>query len=106
MDMLDLKFPPETKFDIVIDKAAMDALLTNMQDPWDPEEEIRRDVDRYLTGVSGLLDPQSHFVQISFAQPHFQKEFFQNDKYGWKFSFKQFGHDFSLGYFFYVLQKM
>ena len=35
MDMLDLKFLPST-FDVAIDKATMDVLQTDNEDPWDP----------------------------------------------------------------------
>ncbi|KAF4042951.1 Methyltransferase domain [Phytophthora infestans] len=92
-DMTKLReiFTPES-FDVVIDKAAMDALMCDEGDVWSPSEGT--------------------FVQISFAQPHFRKRFLLGEGeqapistvYGWDYSYDNI--EIGLGYFFYVLQKI
>lgn len=60
MDMTKLEFPAGS-FDVVIDKCAMDALLVDEGDPWNPKEEIKETVDKMMTGISQFrfwcLDP-------------------------------------------------
>jgi hypothetical protein len=40
MDMMNMEFDPEM-FDVVIDKATMDVIMTDNTDPWDPSPEVR-----------------------------------------------------------------
>lgn len=74
MDMLDLHFPDDT-FDLVIDKAAMDAIMVDEGDVWDPESAVIRDADRMCLGISRVLKVDGAFVQISFVQPHFRTKY-------------------------------
>lgn len=96
MDMTDLKYESGT-FDVVIDKAAMDALMTDEGDVWDPNPEVLEAADRMCGHMSRVLKPHGVFLQISFAQPHFRrryllgrvtetnysKEVAVSEKYGW-----------------------
>jgi ubiquinone/menaquinone biosynthesis C-methylase UbiE len=103
MDMRNLEFPAGS-FDVVIDKAAMDALLVTQKDPWHPEDELKTEVGKYLDCVSRVLSPNGMYLQISFGQPHFRKMFLQDsNKYGWEFTYKTFGD--GLGYFLYIMHK-
>lgn len=75
MDMTDLKFPNEY-FDVVIDKAAMDALVVNEGDVWDPNQDVKISVHKMCSEVRRVLKPSdSKFIQISFAQPHFRTKY-------------------------------
>ena len=74
MDMTQLTFPKES-FDVVIDKAAMDALMVDEGDVWYPSTDVIQSVDRMCRGVHDVLKPDGIFMQISFAQPHFRTKY-------------------------------
>lgn len=77
MDMTKMTFP-EHSFDIVIDKAAMDALVVDEGDVWDPNEETIQSVHAMCQSVSHVLKTDSAdnvHLQISFAQPHFRTKY-------------------------------
>ncbi|KAG2764060.1 hypothetical protein JG687_00003082 [Phytophthora cactorum] len=111
-DMTKLRevFTPES-FDVVIDKAAMDALMCDEGDVWSPSEAVIEQAAAMCSGITSVLVPQGTFVQISFAQPHFRKRFLLGEGeqaptstvYGWEYSYHNI--EIGLGYFFYVLQK-
>lgn len=104
MDMKDMQFPGQ--FDVIIDKCAMDALLVTQRDPWNPEDEIRKEIDSYLSGVSKFCS--TLYLQLSFGQPHFRKIFFcpeeHPDRFEWTFKWEVFGKGF--GYHLFVLKKI
>ncbi|CEM01849.1 unnamed protein product [Vitrella brassicaformis CCMP3155] len=74
---------PAGSFDVVIDKAAMDALVCEEGDPWNPNESVVQSCDAMCRGVRHVLKPSSagdppspsRFIQISFAQPHFRRRY-------------------------------
>ena len=74
MDMLQLDFP-DASFDVVIDKAAMDAIMVDEKDVWDPDQSIINDADRMCYGITRVLTYGGIFFQISFAQPHFRTKY-------------------------------
>jgi EEF1A lysine methyltransferase 4 len=74
MDMCDLTFD-DASFDVVIDKATMDALLVDEGSVWEPDPGIIASVDRMCRGVSRILSSQGVFLQISFSQPHFRTKY-------------------------------
>lgn len=74
MDMTELLFSDQ-EFDIVIDKASMDALLVDEGDVWDPEESTISTVDKMCAGISRVLRPGGLFLQITFAQTHFRTKY-------------------------------
>ena len=74
MDMTKMTFLNET-FDIVLDKAAMDALVVDEGDVWDPKDEVIDSVDRMCQCVRNVLTSSGIFLQISFAQPHFRTKY-------------------------------
>ena len=59
-------------FDVVLDKGAMDALVSAEGDSWSPPPEALAVSRSVCEGVAGLLAPGGRFVQISFSQPHFR----------------------------------
>lgn len=40
MDMMNMEFE-EGSFDVVIDKATMDVVMTDNEDPWNPSEAVQ-----------------------------------------------------------------
>lgn len=62
-------------FDIVIDKAAMDALLVNEGDVWYPNPTVVSTAYSMCHSVSRVLTNGGTFVQISLTQPHFRTKY-------------------------------
>lgn len=75
MDMTDMHFEPAS-FDVVIDKASMDALMVDEGDVWDPKQGTIDITDKMCNGITKVLVPQTgKFIQLSFAQPHFRTKY-------------------------------
>jgi SAM-dependent methyltransferase len=74
-DMLDLGAAfAEACFDVVIDKAAFDAVVADGgADKWTPTDEAREAAARLSESVAGILRTGGRFVQITFSQPHFRR---------------------------------
>lgn len=49
---------PDESFDVVVDKATMDALVTDEKSPWTPSSSAIQDVHKMCTEVAGKLPPQ------------------------------------------------
>jgi SAM-dependent methyltransferase len=72
-DMLDLGSAlPPASFDLVLDKAAADAVLADGGDAWVPPPPLLDSMRRMMEGVAALLKPGGVFLQLSFSQPHFR----------------------------------
>lgn len=104
MDMTDMVGLNAEEFDMVVDKAAMDALVTDEGDPWNPSNSALQSTSRmvsarynslvfyqFLTGICGIwymqmsevyrvLKPEGKFVQMSFQQPHFRSKYLKQGK--------------------------
>jgi len=74
MDMLDMTFKNEV-FDVVIDKATMDALMVAEVDSWAPSDEVKIKSRQYCSEVSRVMKPRGLFYMISFQQPHFRTKY-------------------------------
>ena len=74
MDMLDMTFE-DSYFDVIIDKATMDALMVDEGDVWDPKDECKIQAHQLCRCVSRVLKQAGYFLQISFAQPHFRTKY-------------------------------
>jgi len=70
MDVRNMEFEAES-FDVAIDKATLDAMLYGSL--WDPEEEVKENVGRYVNEVARVLNPGGVWLYISWRQPHFIK---------------------------------
>ena len=75
MDMTDMSSIPNGYYDAVIDKAAMDALMTAEGDVWNPDQEVIDSSRRMCRHVSRILKIGGYHLHISFAQPHFRKKY-------------------------------
>ena len=65
MDMMNMTFEDEA-FDVVIDKATMDVIMTDNKDPWNPTEEVQERAVKVLSNVMRVLKKDGLFIQISF----------------------------------------
>ena len=63
-------------FDVVVDKAGIDAILTNEGDVWNPNEQVIEDVFQVCSHISRMLSNNGYFLSVSFMQPHFRKKYF------------------------------
>jgi ubiquinone/menaquinone biosynthesis C-methylase UbiE len=70
MDVRKMEFEANS-FDVAIDKATLDAMLYGSL--WDPEEEVRRNVQQYVDEVARVLKPGGIWLYITWRQPHFIK---------------------------------
>ena len=82
-DVRDMRaqFPDEGQFDLVIDKACLDALVCDEgPDPWQPHGETVRNMRAALGEAARLCgsrrsDGGGAFLSIGFQQPHFRKKY-------------------------------
>ncbi|KAJ1557875.1 hypothetical protein HK405_014958 [Cladochytrium tenue] len=56
-------------FKLAFDKGTLDAMVHGS--PWDPPEDVRESIRKYLDEVHHVLAPDGVFVCVSFRQPHF-----------------------------------
>ena len=123
MDMTDMSSLDDASFDVVIDKAAMDALMTQEGDVWNPDPSVIAASGAMCQHVSRILRPGGHFLQISLNQSHFRKKYLlgwhnndsvnqsddsYSEEFGWTFKAEQAAKDTSpgcFGHFFYAMTK-
>jgi len=75
MDIRDLTFEDET-FDVVIDKGAMDAMMTAKGDVWDPPQETIDNCTKEVDEILRVLRKGSGtFLYLTFGQPHFRRRY-------------------------------
>lgn len=98
-DMRDLTHPTGS-FDVVIDKAATDAILAAEGSVWDPEPAVVDDMDRTCRSVARVLRPGGRFLQITFQQPMFRKKYLEKDHLPWSVAYRNV--DVGFGYYFFV----
>uniref|UniRef100_A0A2R5LBB5 EEF1A lysine methyltransferase 4 n=1 Tax=Ornithodoros turicata TaxID=34597 RepID=A0A2R5LBB5_9ACAR len=102
MDATNLLFE-DGRFDVVIEKATIDALLVNEKDPWNVSESAKTLVHTVLTEVSRVLRHGGRFISITFAQPHFRGPMYISQVLNWSLQTFNFGTTFH--YFFYLMKK-
>lgn len=102
MDATKLHFADCT-FDVVIEKATIDAMLVDEKDPWSVSEGGRTLVHTVLREVSRVLRPSGRFISMTFAQPHFRGPLYVNEALNWSLEVFNFGTSFH--YFYYLLTK-
>ena len=103
-DVRDMKEIEDDTFDVVIDKACLDALVCDEGDPWSPNEQTKKDVEATVCSVVRVLKRQGNatFISIGFQQPHFRKRYLLSDsgKYGWEKNVETFTINIGIGYFY------
>ncbi len=68
MDVRQMSFQNQA-FDIAIDKGTMDSMFHGSM--WDPPDDVRDNIQRYLSEVARILVPGGTFLYITYRQPHF-----------------------------------
>jgi len=129
MDMTDMSAFDNDTFDCVIDKAAMDAIMTNEGDVWSPDSDVVDKASVMCHHISRILKKGGYHLQISFAQPHFREKYLlgqhssngDNDdeldplvsivneleysnKFGWDYKMETIGGDGCFHNFLYIMQ--
>jgi hypothetical protein len=111
-DMTAMTFDDNT-FDIVIDKAAMDALMVDEGDVWNPDPTVIQKSKDMCECISRILAPKGIHLHISFAQPHFRLKYLNGEHsesdFGWDLTHETIAGDGSDGcfhHFLYVMQKL
>lgn len=70
MDVRNLSFS-DASVDTAIDKGTLDAFLHGSL--WDPPDDVRDNVGRYVDEVARVLKPGGMWLYITYRQPHFLK---------------------------------
>ncbi|XP_071783011.1 EEF1A lysine methyltransferase 4 isoform X2 [Centroberyx gerrardi] len=102
MDMRQLSFP-DASFDVVLEKATLDAMMVDEKDPWNVSAQTAAFFHQALKEVSRVLKPGGRFLSVTFAQPHFRKRLYARCEYNWSVKHDSYGDGFQ--YFVYVLTK-
>lgn len=102
-DMKDLSAYNDESFDIVLDKAAMDAVLAIGGDKWDVDPELLKATDTILREAHRVLVKDGFYCQISFSQPHFRGQYLKSEGAGKWRAFEKQTIDRGLGYLFYSM---
>ncbi|XP_054622715.1 EEF1A lysine methyltransferase 4 [Dunckerocampus dactyliophorus] len=102
MDVRQLAFP-DASFDIVLEKATLDALMVEEKTPWEVSPQTARFIHEALTEISRCLKPGGLFISVTFAQPFFRKRLYARSEYDWSIQHSSYGDGFE--YFVYVMTK-
>ncbi|KAL1745842.1 S-adenosyl-L-methionine-dependent methyltransferase [Schizophyllum fasciatum] len=101
MDIRDLQFS-DASFDVAIDKATMDAMLTYKGDPWNPPPNVVSDCMKEVDEVVRVLRPGGTFIYLTFGQPHFRKRYLA-PRAGTSLEVRELGDTWN--YYLYILRK-
>ncbi|CAD6440197.1 e348e4a1-4fd9-45a3-b1eb-fc42f559b4e1 [Sclerotinia trifoliorum] len=72
MDVRNMKLE-DGEIDVAIDKGTLDAMIHGSM--WDPPQDVRENVGRYVDEVARVLKPGGQWLYITYRQPHFMKPF-------------------------------
>eukprot|EP00003_Mantamonas_plastica_P031682 TRINITY_DN8335_c0_g1_i4.p1 TRINITY_DN8335_c0_g1~~TRINITY_DN8335_c0_g1_i4.p1 ORF type:complete len:116 (-),score=24.68 TRINITY_DN8335_c0_g1_i4:120-437(-) len=103
MDAFDLPELGNNSFDVVIEKATVDSVLTG--------DNSTKKVDTLMSEISRVLSSEGVFISVSFGEPDARMEYYQKDDYGWEVHAKLVEMDGvekdedKLEYYVYVCQK-
>ena len=89
MDMTTLEFADST-FDVVLEKATLDALLVDRISPWQQDSPGCQQVGLALQQVRRVLKPAGTFLSITFSQPHFLLPLLAAPGLGWSLAVQRF----------------
>ena len=125
--MTDMSDFLDESFDVVIDKAAMDVILTQEGDVWNPAQRVVDQSRDMCQHISRILKQGGCYLHISFAQPHFRKKYLlgwhakedrdnaithdddsYSHKFGWSFRVEAIAgdeHDGCFHHFLYIMTK-
>ncbi|XP_056452367.1 EEF1A lysine methyltransferase 4 isoform X2 [Gadus chalcogrammus] len=92
---------PDASFDIVLEKATLDAMLVEEKDPWKVSPQTAGLIHQVLKEVRRALRPRGRFLSLTFAQPHFRKPLYARREYRWSVAQHTYGDGFH--YFLYAM---
>ncbi|XP_072297517.1 EEF1A lysine methyltransferase 4 [Eucyclogobius newberryi] len=102
MDVRQLSFP-DASFDVVLEKATLDALMVEEKSPWTMSQQTATFIHQTLFQISRCLKPGGRFISITFANPFFRKRLYARTEYNWSIKDYTYGDGFE--YYMYVLTK-
>ncbi|XP_037643673.1 EEF1A lysine methyltransferase 4 [Sebastes umbrosus] len=102
MDMRELSFP-DASFDVVLEKATLDAILVEEKTPWEVSPHTAGLIHQALTEIRRCLKPGGRFVSVTFAYPFFRKRLYARTEYNW--SIKEYSYGTGFLYYVYVMTK-
>ncbi|CAI2313742.1 unnamed protein product [Caenorhabditis sp. 36 PRJEB53466] len=71
-DIHSLSNCPSSSFDVVFEKATIEAILVTERSAWEPSDSALRSLEAIFSSVSRILKPNGMFISVSFTQPHFR----------------------------------
>jgi len=77
MDVRELDLP-DASVDIAVDKGTLDAFVHGSL--WDPPDDVRANVGKYVNEVARVLRPGGLWLYITYRQPHFMKPLLTREK--------------------------
>jgi SAM-dependent methyltransferase len=77
MDVRELDLP-DAAVDIAVDKGTLDAFVHGSL--WDPPDDVRTNVGKYVNEVARVLRPGGLWLYITYRQPHFMKPLLTREK--------------------------
>ena len=96
----------DASYDVVFDKAAMDAVLAHGADVWDPPEPLLATAAAIMREAARVLVPATGvYLQLSFAQPHFRRPYLLQAPADWRGGVTKADVPVGFGYFFYTLHR-
>lgn len=104
MDVRQMSFQGQA-FDTAIDKGTMDSMFHGSM--WDPPDDVRDNIERYLSEVVRTLVPGGTFLYITYRQPHFIRPLLVREE-TWSLDVRKLPEEGGGGvfeYFAYVMKK-
>lgn len=77
MDVRELDLP-DASVDIAVDKGTLDTFVHGSL--WDPPDDVRTNVGKYVDEVARMLRPGGLWLYITYRQPHFMKPLLTREK--------------------------
>jgi EEF1A lysine methyltransferase 4 len=103
-DMTDLAPFADASFDVILDKAAMDAVLAERGDTWDPPDDLLASTASIGRAACRVLVPGGLYLQLSFAQKHFRRAYLCQPGLPWVLE-SVTPVPVGLGYFWYAMRR-
>ncbi|EGT51117.1 hypothetical protein CAEBREN_01789 [Caenorhabditis brenneri] len=91
-----------SSFDVVLEKATIEAILVTEKSAWEPSDSALQNLENIFSSICRVLKPNGIFISVSFTQPHFRVPALLREK-NWSVEMFEFGESFH--YYVYVCRK-